>query len=129
MSTESAPAGSSRSAATKLAAIFAKSGYVRRFAADERQRLGSSQYKKGFEVRLLFGTQDQLREARRLLEALGLRAGKPYRKHSRLVQPVYGKPALDWFLAQLPAGRARSAIGFTVAGARAVRRSRRADEE
>ena len=118
-----------RATAARLAAIFAEGGYVRRFAADKRSRLGPATYKKGFEVRLIVASQEALREVRHLLGAAHLRAGKPYRKHSRLVQPVYGKDALDWFLALLPGGRDRAAAGFTATGARTIRRLKRRSSE
>ena len=78
--------------------MYRQSGYVRRFSPKRRKRVGSFLYKKGFEVRLVLTSEEELREARRLLEAVGLRPGKPFRKHSRFVQPVYGKIALDWFI-------------------------------
>lgn len=78
--------------------MFEQSGYVRRFDPERRKRVGSSLYKKGFEVRLVLTSEEELREARRLLEVVGLRPGKPFRKNSRFVQPIYGRSALDWFL-------------------------------
>ncbi len=127
MKAGSVPTRASRPAAG-LVATFLRCGYVRRFAPVLRKQLGQ-RYKKGYEVRLLLASQEQVREVRRWLEEVGLRPGRPFRKHRRLVQPVYGKAALDWFLARLPRGRARAAAGFAAGGARSVRRSPRPRED
>jgi len=110
-------------AATELAAEFARCGYVRRRDADRRVREGRS-YKKGYEVRFVLDSSDELRAVRRLLQAVGLRPGRPFHKHRRLVQPVYGRAAVDWCVVHLPVGRDRTALGFSSDGQRVAYRSR-----
>ncbi len=58
---------------------------------------GSGRYKKGWEVRLLVYTAEELAEVRTLLARCGLRAGEPYAKGQRTVQPVYGELAVACF--------------------------------
>lgn len=107
----------------EVVAAFLRCGYIRRCDADRRGRDGQS-YKKGFEVRFVVGSPGDLRVVRRLLEEVGLRPGRPFRKHGRLVQPVYGRAVVDWFVAHLPAGRDRLALGFSPDGRRLAPRSR-----
>lgn len=106
-----------------LANLFARTGYVRRCDAARRELDGRS-YKKGYEVRFLLVSERQVQEARRLLCAAGLQPGKVFRKHSRYVQPVYGRAAVEWFIRGLPTGRRRKASGFSHDGRRLVRRPR-----
>lgn len=111
-------------AARELAKWFVRCGYVRRCDLERRGREGQS-YKKGSEVRFLVESTDQLRAIRRLVRAAGFRPGKPFRKHRRLVQPVYGRPVVEWLVGQLAIGRARRAAGFAPNGRRMIRRLRK----
>lgn len=116
---------STATCARALLRWFERVGYVRICDTDRRLEEGQA-YKKGHEVRFLLSTRDQVREVRRLARAVGLQPGAPYAKHPRIVQPLYGFNALDWFLKRLPAGRARAAMGFSSRGQRTVRRPRSA---
>ncbi len=55
-------------------------------------------YKKGYEVRLVVKTWREVMRIRQLLHCVGFKAGRPFKKHSRIVQPIYGKAAVEWFL-------------------------------
>lgn len=55
-------------------------------------------YKKGYEVRLVANSKEELEDMRQLLQQSGFKPGKPYKKHFQFVQPVYGKLAVDWFV-------------------------------
>jgi hypothetical protein len=81
-----------------LRQLFQQHGYVR--AADEERKQQDAKYKKGYEVRLVVKTEDELTLIRHWLEQVGLKPGKPFRKHNRLVQPIYGKAAVEWFLSE-----------------------------
>ncbi|GEM_PF-874269 len=110
---------SRRSAETALIALFRASGYIRRPVED---RNGSSaNYKKGSEVRLVLDTHTAARSAARLARAVGLRPGKAYPKHARIVVPLYGNDAVQWFLRRLGSRRTTS-DGFAADGTRRVRR-------
>jgi hypothetical protein len=79
-----------------LAEYFTNHGYVRRPSKD-RLKEGYTQYKKGTEVRLVVPTRAELQKVRAALRQVGLEPGRPFVKHSRFVQPVYGAEALAWF--------------------------------
>jgi hypothetical protein len=109
-------------AARRLRDLFLRTGYVRRYHPSVRRKVGSERYKKGFEVRL---TLHSLREARAVagwLRQVGLKPGRAYSKHGKVIQPVYGRAALEWFLNALPRNPRRR--GFTARGDRIERRPR-----
>ena len=88
-----------------LRQAFRRSGYVRVANQTRRKEMGQK-YKKGYEVRLVGKTRAELTQIRRLLRRVGFKAGKPFEKHSRIVQPIYGKAAVEWFLStSLETGR------------------------
>ena len=79
-----------------LVELYQCNGYVR-VPDDTRREEEPRTYKKGYEIRLLGNTQREIAAIRRLLRQVGLKGGKPFRKHNQWVQPVYGKQALDRF--------------------------------
>jgi len=81
----------------KLADVFRRNGYVRAPDMEKRKQFGLK-YRKGWEVRLVLASEEDLEETRRLLAKAGLTAGQPFTKHSRWVQPVYGKTAVEFFV-------------------------------
>lgn len=110
-------------AARKLMAYFLRSSYVRQ--ADPVLRLLQGRtYKKGYEVRFVVASPAELREVRALVQRLGFRPGMPFSKHNRIVQPVYGRAAVDWFVTRLRKGRRQRSEGFYSDGARLWRRPR-----
>jgi len=80
-----------------LAEYFERNGYLR-YPDPERREKESRTYKKGYEVRLVAYSRQELANIRRMLRAAGLPAGKPFVKVGRWVQPVYGKEAVERFL-------------------------------
>lgn len=64
-----------------------------------RQEEGWTAYKKGYELRIVVKTQDDLRQVRRLLLDAGIQPGKAYRKAQQWVVPVYGKQAVNQLVA------------------------------
>ncbi len=111
---------SRRSAETALMALFRANGYIRRPAEDRNG--DPAAYKKGSEVRLVLQNPSAARSAVRLAKAVGLRPGKVYPKHARIVVPLYGQEAVTWFLGRLRVRPGKSADGFAADGTRAVRR-------
>lgn len=79
----------------QLRAMLAGSGYARVADLAKRKQRGSASYKKGYEVRFVLATKEELAHVRRLLKAAGFEPGKPFAKHSKLVQPVYGREAVE----------------------------------
>jgi hypothetical protein len=80
----------------RLAQLFQRNGYIRVPQEARRRELGP-RYKKGFEVRLVLKSEEELEEARHLLEQAGLKAGRPFKKFKEFAQPIYGKRAVDLF--------------------------------
>lgn len=86
----------------ELVEFFHRNGYMR--VPNEALRQESPrEYKKGYEIRLVARTQQELAAMRRLLRQVDLRAGKPFPKHNQWVQPVYGRDAMDLFKSWLEA--------------------------
>ena len=78
-----------------LKKLFRQRGFVR--IADEERRSKDPKYKKGWEVRLMAKTESELKQIQLWLVEVGFKPGKPYRHNSRLIQPLYGKDAVEWF--------------------------------
>jgi hypothetical protein len=57
---------------------------------------------KGVEVRLRARDDDELDDLRYALNAVGLTFGRPYSHGRGWVIPLYGKVAVQWFLARRP---------------------------
>lgn len=86
-----------KSAEVLLRQSFHRGGYVRVVNKARRKQMGRN-YKKGYEVRLVVKTPRELAQIRQLLRQVGFAAGQPFQKHRRIVQPIYGKAAVEWFL-------------------------------
>jgi hypothetical protein len=82
--------------AEQLSAFFSRSGYVR-FQQEDRLREGRT-YHKGEEVRLVANSLAELRTIRRLLRTAEFSPGRPFQKHSRWCQPLYGRETVARFL-------------------------------
>ena len=88
-----------------LISLFEKNGCVRLVDEKRRKELGQK-YKKGYEVRLVASSEEELENIRQLLQQSGFNLGKPYMKRLhykrrvKFVQPIYGKVAVDWFINQ-----------------------------
>lgn len=80
----------------RLAQLFQRNGYIRAPREERRQEIGR-RYHKGWEVRLVLNSEEELEEVRGLLEQAGLKAGRPFKKSRQWAQPIYGKGAVDIF--------------------------------
>ncbi len=89
----------------ELVRYFLRDGYVRS-PVIARLSEGPRQYKKGHEVRIVADSNLELAQIGELIESVGLPKGKPFMKHSKLIQPMYGKEAaksiLTWLSHVLP---------------------------
>jgi hypothetical protein len=85
------------SPAIRLKQLFRLNGCVRVPNRKRIKRLGRQKYKKGYEVRLVAATRQELKQIRQLLRQIGFKPAKPFRKARRIAQPVYGKAAVKWF--------------------------------
>ncbi|RMH01472.1 MAG: hypothetical protein D6702_11200 [Planctomycetota bacterium] len=85
----------------RLAALYRRNGCIRLPNRERCREEGPARYKKGYEVRLTANDRAELKEIPRLLELAGYRAGKPHAKGNRWRIPVYGREAVDRFLAMV----------------------------
>ena len=84
----------------RLAVLFHANGYVRRPDPDKKSvARGSGAYHKGYEVRLVLVSAGELEEVRGLLAVLAFPVAKPHAKNNQFRQPIYGKAAVERFLA------------------------------
>lgn len=80
----------------RLGLYFLHRGCIRR-PKSERLDEGYDAYKKGWEVRLVVDSSEELTDVRRALQTVGLEQGRPYAKSRKWVQPVYGRRAVESF--------------------------------
>ena len=83
----------------QLADLFHRNGYVRPPAEKRLLGLGYGRFRRGFEFRLTASSRSELRLIRDLLLAADFKPGKPFVKGRQFRQPVYGRHALERFLA------------------------------
>ncbi len=81
-----------------LAQCFLRNGYVRVPDAERLSEEGAQRYKKGYEVRLVASSAEELRLIRRQLRAAGFEPGRPFRKAQQYRQPLYGREVVVRFL-------------------------------
>ncbi|MCX7765679.1 MAG: hypothetical protein N2246_03110 [Candidatus Sumerlaeia bacterium] len=80
-----------------LAWFFHRNGYFRLADVERRRSLGSKNYKKGDEVRLVAKNSDELKRINSALKQVGLKPGKPFIKARSTIIPIYGKEAVTYF--------------------------------
>ncbi len=85
------------SAENRLAQFFKRNGYIRKPNQKRKKELEQNKYKKGYEVRLVASSEDELAEIRDLVIQVGFKPARPYKKNKQIVQPIYGKPAMEYF--------------------------------
>lgn len=80
-----------------LRQLFQRGGCVR--VADKARRTEKGlRYSKSYEVRLVVKTRAELLQVRELVRQVGFTPATTFLKHNRIVQPIYGKSAVEWFL-------------------------------
>ncbi len=89
--------------AEQLAAWFRRNGYVRPPAEKRLLSPGSGCFRRGFEFRLTASSRTELRLIRDLPQAADFKPGRPFVKGRQFRQPVYGRQALERFLALIGA--------------------------
>ncbi len=80
----------------RLREIYHRNGYMR-FPKMDRRREEKTNYKKGWEVRLVVKSDEELERVRRMLAQAGLKPGRPFKKARQWALPVYGKQAVAFF--------------------------------
>ncbi len=79
-----------------LEEFFRRNGYVRAPNQHLKQKLGAK-YHKGWEIRFVLRTPKELTQVQQLLCDAGFKCGNHFTKHGRLILPVYGRHAADYF--------------------------------
>lgn len=93
---------------TSTLADYLRANSYTRMPDETRQEEGWSAYKKGYELRIVVKTQQDLRQVRRLLQDASIKPGKAYRKAKQWVQPVYGKEAVTGLLKVKPKSKRKN---------------------
>ncbi len=88
------------SARKQLLEFFKRNGCVRCPDLKLRKKAGCMKYKRGWEVRLTAKTDEELDLIGKLLDEVGLKKGKYFKKGKSSIQPIYGKQAVEWFTVQ-----------------------------
>ncbi|MCC7162539.1 MAG: hypothetical protein IT331_08595 [Anaerolineae bacterium] len=83
---------------TTLAEYIRANSYAR-VPNRARQDEGWSSYKKGYELRIVVKTREDVKQVRRLLKDARIKPGKPYRKANQWVMPVYGEQSVNQLVA------------------------------
>jgi len=80
----------------ELAKLFARNGVLR--LPDTEQRAKNPRtYKKGYEVRFVAHSKQELHRIKRLLRQAGFPVAASFTKARRYVQPLYGKQYVQQF--------------------------------
>jgi hypothetical protein len=94
----------------RLLDIYARGGCIRvpnlklRASKDKLKR---QRYKKGYEIRFVTASADELAQTQRLLKDLGLRVASPYVKGKQIIQPAYGREVVQWWQSLLESNMAK----------------------
>lgn len=80
-------------------ADYVRANSYARVPDETRQEEGWTAYKKGYELRIVVKSQEDLKRVRRLLQDARIKPGKAYRKAQQWVQPVYGKQPVNSLVA------------------------------
>lgn len=86
-----------------LAAAIRRNSYVRT-PNTARRKAERTKYKKGWEVRFVLSSEEELAQLRELLNAASIPPAQPFVKRKQWIQPVYGKDMVSRLL-ESAAGR------------------------
>ena len=88
------PAGE---AIARLGELFRRNGYLR-MPNPDRRAAESRAYKKGYEVRLVANSADELAAIRQLLKTAGFPVANAFQHDRQWRQPLYGRAEVARFL-------------------------------
>jgi hypothetical protein len=83
----------------RLAAYFDRNGYVRRRMIESQSSGGGRSARCADELRLTAQSDQELQLIRRLLQQAGFKPGRAFAKKRQFRIPVYGRRAVERFLA------------------------------
>ena len=85
-------------AIAELAERFQRNGYIRRQNTEHLKQVGYMLYKKGFEIRLIAHSVNELHHIQFLLQVLDFTISKPFSVANHFRQPIYGREQVTRFL-------------------------------
>jgi len=65
-----------------------------RLPNEERRKTDKQKYKKGYEIRFVAKSDPEHREIADALKECGFNPGKPFKKGTQIIVPLYGREAL-----------------------------------
>ncbi len=80
-----------------LREIFERNGCARSPDPKQKEEKSYDEYKKGWEIRLVAKSKEELNQIQDALKQLDFEPGKPWDKLNQYVQPVYGKQEFERF--------------------------------
>jgi hypothetical protein len=89
---------STASAASQLATLFKRNGYLRHQNKSRLKKEGYVDYKKGEELRFSANSKAELALIRRLLQQLGFTPPRPFVKSNQFRQPIYSREVITQLL-------------------------------
>lgn len=90
-----------REAMAELSVYYLRNGYLRCPDGERRTAEGWSAYKKGFELRLVAASEEELAHLQALLARAGFEPGRPFQKARQWRIPLYGRGQVGRFLGLL----------------------------
>lgn len=93
--------------APQLVELVRRNAYMRR-PNPERRKREKTNYKKGWEVRLVLKDETEVEKAHRLVERSGLKAGKAFTKARQWILPLYGRRTVELVTAAVDLKKKRS---------------------
>jgi hypothetical protein len=76
-----------------LVQLIERNSYLRQ-PNEDRRKEEKTNYRKGWELRLVLDNESEVEAAVRSIASSGLKAGRPFKKWSRWVIPLYGREAV-----------------------------------
>ena len=73
--------------------------YCERIPDLERRKKEKADYKKGYEIRISLQDKKESEIMKAILKKRGIISGNPYKKHKRIILPLYGEDNADVFMA------------------------------
>lgn len=77
-----------------LVQLIERNSYFR-LPNEDRRKEEETNYRKGWELRLVVDNESEVEAAMRSIASSGLKAGRPFKKWSRWVIPLYGQKVVE----------------------------------
>ncbi len=78
----------------KIINYYLNANAYMRLPNENRRKTDKQKYKKGYEIRFVAKSDAECREIAHALEECGFNPGKPFKKGTQIIVPLYGREAL-----------------------------------